>query len=93
MYFAYVRKNGIVILLRGVMMENKEQGRYTDKSKEYSIKYAKEKLKRVPLDLPLEKYSELKAAAEWNGESINGMIKRLINAEIDRIKVESGGNT
>ena len=67
--------------------------KYSDQSKEYSIKYAKEKLKRVPLDLTLEKYSELKAAAELNGESINGMIKRLINAEIDRIKAESGGST
>ncbi len=67
--------------------------KYSDQSKEYSIKYAKEKLKRVPLDLTLEKYAELKAAAESNGESINGMIKRLINAEIDRIKAESGGET
>lgn len=67
--------------------------KYSDQSKEYSIKYAKEKLKRVPLDLTLEKYAELKAAAELNGESINGMIKRLINAEIDRIKAESGGET
>ena len=69
-------------------MENKEQGRYTEKSKEYSLKYAKEKLKRVPLDLTLEKYADLKAAAEKNGESINGMIKRLIDAELDRIKAK-----
>ncbi len=52
---------------------------YNDKSKAYSIEYAKARLKRVPLDLPLAKYQELAAAAAVAGESINGYIKKAID--------------
>ena len=60
--------------------------KYSEQSKEYSIKYAKEKLKRVPLDLTKEKYAELQAAAELTGESVNGFIKRLIDRELDLLQ-------
>lgn len=52
---------------------------YNDKSKAYSLEYARSKLKRVPLDLPLARYEELAAAAEAAGESINGYIKKAID--------------
>lgn len=45
---------------------------------EYTMKYAKEHLKRVPLDLTLDFYEEVKACASSNGESLNGFIKRAI---------------
>lgn len=45
----------------------------------YNIQYAKDKLKRVPLDLKLEDYDKVKAHAETMNESINGFIKRAIN--------------
>ncbi len=45
---------------------------------EYTMKYAKEHLKRVPLDLPLEFYEEAKTFATNNGESLNGFIKRVM---------------
>ena len=49
---------------------------------EYTLKYAKEKYKRVPLDLKLEDYDKVKDHAETMNESINGFIKRAINETI-----------
>lgn len=45
---------------------------------EYSMQYAKDHLKRVPLDLTLDFYEEVKNYASSNGESLNGFIKRAI---------------
>ena len=45
---------------------------------EYLLKYAKEKLKRVPLDLKKEDYERLKEAAEAEGMTVNGYIKAAI---------------
>lgn len=53
-----------------------------EKKKQYDIEYAKTHLKRVPLDLRLEKYDEIKAHAETKGESVNGFIKRAIDETI-----------
>lgn len=53
-----------------------------EKKKQYDIEYAKTHLKRVPLDLRLEKYDEIKAHAETKGESVNGFIKRAIDEAI-----------
>ena len=47
---------------------------------EYNIRYAKEKLKRIPLDVQKEKYEEIKAAADAAGEKVNGYIKKAIDA-------------
>ena len=55
---------------------------YNEKQKEYSLKYAKEKLKRVPLDLKIEEYERLSAAAMSANMSINGFIKAAINEKI-----------
>lgn len=51
----------------------------TDKRKESMYKYARENLKRVPLDVTKEKYDEIKAAAETAGESVNGYIKKAVD--------------
>ena len=48
------------------------------KKKQYDIEYAKTHLKRVPLDLRLDKYDEIKAHAESKAETVNGFIKRAI---------------
>ena len=50
--------------------------------KQYSIKYAKEKYKRIPLDVSKEKYEQIKEHASANNESINGFIKRAIDETI-----------
>lgn len=50
---------------------------------EYQAKYRKEKLKRIPLDVPKEKYEEIKAHADQHGESVNGFIRRIIDAAME----------
>lgn len=49
---------------------------------EYLLRYAKEKLKRIPLDVKKEKYDQIKAAAEHSGESVNGYIKAAIDSRM-----------
>ena len=50
----------------------------------YNISYAKEKLKRIPLDVQKSKYESIKAHAESRGESVNGFIKRAIDEVMER---------
>ena len=50
----------------------------------YSIEYAKKNLKRIPLDVPKEKYEEIKAAADAAGEKVNGSIKKAIEQRMER---------
>ena len=50
----------------------------------YDIEYAKNKLKRIPLDVQKEKYEEINAAATAAGESVNGYIKKAINERMER---------
>lgn len=50
--------------------------------KEYLYNYHKEKLKRIPLDVPIAKYEEIKIAADTSGESVNGYIKKAIDMRL-----------
>lgn len=50
----------------------------------YNMNYAKNKLKRIPLDVQKEKYEEIKTAADSAGETVNGYIKRAIDERIQR---------
>lgn len=52
--------------------------------KDYLINYKKTNYKRVPLDLSLKKYDEIKAHTEKQGETINGFIKRAIDETMQR---------
>lgn len=56
---------------------------YNEKSKAYSIQYAKDKLKRVPLDVAKDQYDRIAAAAAAAGESVNGYIKRAIDLRME----------
>lgn len=56
----------------------------TDKRKESMYKYAKENLKRIPLDMQKSTYEEIKAHAEARSESVNGFIKRAISETMER---------
>lgn len=62
----------------------------TDERKEYIYQYAKEKLKRIPLDVPKSTYEEIKAHAESRKESVNGFIKRAITETIERDQAAEG---
>ena len=57
---------------------------YTDKTKQYVYDYKAKNIKRVPLDLQLTEYLEIKAAAEASGESVNGFIKTAIRQRMER---------
>ena len=57
---------------------------YSENKKAYNQKYAKEKLKRIPLDVPKEKYDEIKAHSETMQETVNGFIKRAIDEAMER---------
>lgn len=50
----------------------------------YDIEYAKNKLKRIPLDVQKEKYEEIKAAATAARESVNGYIKKAVDQRMER---------
>ena len=57
--------------------------------KKYDIQYAKDKLKRIPLDVQKNKYEEIKVSASAAGESINGYIKKAIDQRMERESVTS----
>lgn len=65
-----------------------DQEKRQAKKKQYDIQYAKENLKRIPLDVPKTMYEQIKAHAEAHSESVNGFIKRAINKamELDSYK-------
>lgn len=55
-----------------------------ESKKKYDIQHAKNKLKRIPLDVQKEKYDEIKAAAVIAGESVNRYIKNAISQRMER---------
>ena len=59
---------------------------YKNKADRYkrNREYAKEKLKRVPLDIQHEDYDKYKAHADSRGESMNGFIKRSMRETMQR---------
>lgn len=61
----------------------------TDKRKAYLYNYHKDKLKRVPLDMPISDYERLKACAEALGLSVNGYIKQAIAERMERDNAEA----
>ena len=56
----------------------------SERKTEYNIKYAKDKLKRIPLDVQMEKYEEIKTAATAAGKTVNGYIKIAIDERMER---------
>lgn len=60
-----------------------DQEKKQTKKKQYDIQYAKENLKRIPLDVPKATYEQIKAHAEAHSESVNGFIKRAINKTME----------
>ncbi|WMJ23360.1 hypothetical protein RBG61_01475 [Paludicola sp. MB14-C6] len=46
-------------------------------------KYMKEKLKRIPLDVPIQKYDEIKEKANSLNIGVNTYIKKLIDEDLN----------
>ena len=63
-------------------MKNGQEEKMT--KSEYDIKYAKEHIKRVPLDMRKEDYEKLQEAASAAGEKINRYIKNAIAQRMER---------
>lgn len=59
---------------------------YIENKKEYNKNYAKNRLKRIPLDVQKEKYEEIKNAADDAGETVNGYIKKSIDLRLSSDK-------
>ncbi len=62
-------------------MEKRSLAGY-EKKKQYTMEYAKTHIKRIPLDVQLSKYEEIKKASVAAGESINGYIKKAIDEKL-----------
>ena len=61
----------------------------TEKQKQQRIEYARKNLKRIPLDVQKEKYTEIKSHAEkYDNGSVNGFIKRAIDNQMERDNTE-----
>lgn len=56
----------------------------SEKKKQYDLQYAKEKLKRIPLDVQKDEYVTIKAHADKQGESVSGFVKRAISETMQR---------
>lgn len=60
-------------------MSENEKKPYSAKKRAYNIEYAKKSLKRIPLDVSVSKFEEIKEASAAVGETVNGYIKKAID--------------
>lgn len=56
--------------------------------REYLKQYKKERLKRIPLEVPFDFYERIKAAAKLDGMPVNRYIKAAIIRDIQEKKRE-----
>ena len=55
---------------------------YTEAQKRATAKYKKSEYKRIPLDVKISEYEELKKYCDDHGEKINGFIRRVLRDAI-----------
>lgn len=60
----------------------------SEKKKEYNQRYAKDNLKRIPLDVQKDFYETIKTAADKTGQPVNTFIKQAIQLRIDQGIIE-----
>lgn len=58
----------------------------TDERKDYLKEYRKAKLKRIPLDVPIDMYEDIKECAEFSNAKVNTWIKSRLKAAIEESK-------
>ena len=56
---------------------------YSESQKKATYKYRANNIKRIPLDVQITKYDQIKAAADRVGESVNGYIKGAIDRRLE----------
>lgn len=52
-------------------------------------KYKAKHIKRVPLDMQITEYEELKVAATASGQTVNGYIKAAIREKMEREQADT----
>lgn len=57
---------------------------YNESSYKAANAYKKQNIKRVPLDMQISDYEQLKAAADACGEKVNEYIKKAIRERMER---------
>lgn len=57
---------------------------YNESSYKAANTYKKQNIKRVPLDMQISDYEQLKAAADACGEKVNEYIKKAIRERMER---------
>ena len=77
MYVSILKEGGYIMSLSEKALENK---------KKYSIEYAKQNYKRIPLDVTIDKYNQIKETASKTGDTVNGFIKKAIDERINDCK-------
>jgi len=75
-------------LKRGKQIENEKKTYSTESQKRANLKYAKEKLKRVPLDVQKEQYEQIKAAADGAGQPVNAYIKQAVLTRMESERID-----
>ena len=63
---------------------------YSEASYTAAKKYKEKNIKRVPLDMQIEKYEKLKEAAEAAGEKVNEYIKKAIDQRMEKELATTG---
>lgn len=58
-------------------------------NKKWNDENMKERYDRIQLVVPRGKKEVIQTAAKQNGESVNALINRLIDAELDRLDVSA----
>lgn len=54
----------------------------SEAQKKATQKYKEKAWKRIPLDVPIEEYNNLKSYCEKTNESVSGFIRRIIKENI-----------
>lgn len=64
---------------------------YNEASNRAAQKYKKDNIKRVPLDMQITEYEQLKAVADSQGEKVNEYIKKAIRERMEREQATAAG--
>jgi len=70
----------IVIYTRKDFIFMDEAKAYSEKKKAYNMQYDKENYKRIPFNVTHPQYDAIKAEADALGTSVNGYLKKAVDA-------------
>ena len=59
---------------------------YSEKKKEYNMRYEKERLKRIPLNVQLSDYERIKTACDFLEMPVNTCIKNCVFSRLTELE-------